>query len=182
MWTPLRQVAGWLISFSLVRLHRMVFSTSSIDEDAAVLLGLSIVIASSDAGKRLRSHPSLQSVSTEPVELWEFFITSAALATGMAMYQLPCGQPKAASLTSALLRATAHWPNSTGVAIPDFQRFMNRVAEEGVHPHTTLGWWVVWNVKGAALSDQELAAVPPVGALVFDRLATWKDTCDRTNA
>src|SRR5713101_666506 len=100
----------------------------------------------------------------------------------MAMYEVPRGQPKAASLTSALLRATLHWPNSTWVAIPDFQRFMNRVAEEDVHPHTALGWWVVLNVKGAVLSDEELAAVPPIGALDFDGLSSWRATCDNANA
>lgn len=157
----------------------MVFSTSSTDEDAAILLGLSLLIASSDTGKRLRSIPALQCIASKPAELWEFFLTSAALATGMAMYQVSHGQPTAASLTSALLRATQHSPNSTWVAIPDFQKFMNRVAQDGVHSHTALGWWVAWNVKGAALSDEELAAVPPIGTFVFDGLSSWKATCDQ---
>jgi hypothetical protein len=157
----------------------MQFPTSSPEQDAAILLGLSLIIATSDEAKTLRSLPALQSIANKPVELWEFFLTSAALATGMAMYQLPRGQQKAASLTSTLLRVTQHWPNSAWIAIPDFQRFMNRVAEEAVQAHTALGWWVALNVKGAALSDEELAAVPPIGKLVFDGLSTWKDTCDK---
>jgi hypothetical protein len=100
----------------------------------------------------------------------------------MAMYELPSGQTKAVSLTSALLRATLHWPNSTWVAIPDFQKFMSRIAEESVHPYTAVGWWVACNVKGAALSDEELAAVPPIGAVVFDGLLSWKATCEEAKA
>jgi hypothetical protein len=171
-------------AFRLVRriASRMLFRTSSTQEDAAILLGLSLVIASSDSSKRLRSLPPLQSIASKPIEPWEFFLTAAALATGTAMYQLPHGQQKAASLTSTLFRATQHWPNSIAVAIPDFQNFMNRTVEEGVHHQTAIGWWVAWNVKGAALSDEELAAVPPIGALVFDGLWPWKNTCDQTNA
>jgi len=152
----------------------MVFPTSSPDQEAAILLGVSIIIGSSDEGKRLRSRPPFAAIATKPPALWEFFLTCAALASGM-----PCIRCHEVSRTPNVLwphfsELRSNWPNAVPVAISNFQTFMIRMAESNVDSRTAVGWWVAFQVKGAALSDEELAAIHPIGALIGDGLSSWK--------
>jgi hypothetical protein len=161
----------------------MLFSSSSIDEDAAILLGICIIGATSDATKRLRSRPALAALNSQPIQDWEYFLTCAGLAIGLTMYQMARGRENAQPFMAALLRATQHWPHGVGVAVLDFQNVTNRlVTEEQLRPETAIGWWIALNVKGAPLSDEELTEAPTIGETVLHAVDRWRDACEGAKA
>lgn len=153
------------------------FKARGYEDEAARLLALSKIIATSSSTTVSDAFPAIDAMFRRPGfsldGQWDFFVTVAGLAMGLATYSERHPRSEVTAFGSELLRQAGLWDHQTAPAIVDFQQFLNRNVAEGVDAATSIGLWVLWNLVGSAPDDFAIAASPVIGSLVIDSLHEW---------
>jgi hypothetical protein len=153
--------------------------TSQYDQKAARLLCLAQIAATSLAVPMLEAFPAIDAIFQRPGfsmrEHWDFFVTIAGLATGLASYSARYSRSQVTAFAGELLRQAALWDSQAASAIADFQQFVNRNVGGGVDAPTAIGLWVVWNIARQTPEDAAVAAAPAIGSLVIRSLQDWQE-------
>lgn len=153
------------------------FKARRYEDEAARLLALSKIVATSSSTSVSDAFPAIGAVCRHPAlsleGRWDFFVTVAGLAMGLVAYSERHPRSEVTAFASELLRQAGLWDHQTAPAIADFQQFVNRNVSEGVDAATSIGLWVVWNLVGSTPDDSAIAATPGIGSLVIDSLHEW---------
>jgi hypothetical protein len=104
---------------------------------------------------------------------WDFFATCACLGTGLFLYGHDRPNDVRPFATALLEEVSSNWNQQAPSAIDDFQKFVNRNTASGFDLATSVGSWVLWNLKGDAPSESEMSAVPAIGTLIVNGLQGW---------
>jgi hypothetical protein len=151
--------------------------TPNYDKEAERLLQLSHILSTSSTVSLLDRFPAISAILTRPGLSvrghWDFFAAVAGLGTGLSLYATARQPSDVKAFTIALVRRAEHWDQQAPAAIDDFQQFVNRNVSAGVDLPTAIGSWVVWNIKSATPSDEELRAAPAIGAIIVNGLRDW---------
>jgi len=148
----------------------------SCSEEAKRLLQLSQTIPVTCTTTILDTFPAIANLFRRPEfsveQHWDFFVTSVCLGMGLFLY----GRDRPNDLrpfATALLAQVANWNCQAVSAIDDFQKFVNRNTESGFDLETSVGSWILWNLKGDTPSEQEIAAAGAIGTLIVNGLHSW---------
>jgi hypothetical protein len=96
---------------------------------------------------------------------WDFFMTCACLGAGIFLY----GKNNPTDLRSfvnAVIKSAEKWDKQAPYAIDDCQQFILRGISNGADIETSIGSWVVWNLKGSAPTEIEFGATATIGSLI----------------
>lgn len=153
------------------------FKARRYNDEATRLLSLAKIVATSSTTPVLETFPAIDAIFHRPGfsirEHWDFFVTVAGLAMGLASYSERHSRSQVTAFASELLTQAGLWDDRAAPAIADLQRFANRNLSEGVDAPTAIGLWVVWNIAGRAPEDSAVAAAPTIGSLVIKSLQEW---------
>jgi hypothetical protein len=148
----------------------------SYSEEAKRLLQLSQIVPVTSTTTILDAFPAIENLFRRPEfsieQHWDFFVTSACLGTGLFLYGRD--HPNDVRLfATALLPEVAKWNEQAISAIDDFQKFVNRNTESGVDLATSVGSWVIWNLKGNTPAKNEFGPARAIGTLIVNGLHDW---------
>ncbi len=145
-------------------------------EEAERLLQFSQILSTASTTSVLDSFPAIEQIFSQPgfsvQGHWDFFVTCACIGTGLSLYSLD--RPNdIRPFAMELLQQAARWDQQAAKAINDFQVFVNRNISSGIDLPTSIGSWVVWNLKGTTPTQSGLNAAPAIGALIVNGLRDW---------
>lgn len=152
------------------------FGKGKYRDEAERLLQLSSILSLGSTTAVLDEFPAIEAIFRRPgfsVEgHWDFFLTCAGIGTGLLLF----GEQRPTDIrpfTTELLKQAAKWDQQAVPAIEDFQKFLTRNMSAGFDLATSVGCWVVWSIKGATPTEEELSAAPVIGEIVVIGLRDW---------
>lgn len=152
------------------------FQKGKYRDEAERLLQLSSILSIGSTTSVLNKFPAVEAIFRSPgfsvKGHWDFFLTCAGIGTGLYLF----GEQRPSDVrpfATVLLKHLAKWDQQAVPAIEDFQKFVIRNMSAGFDFPTSVGCWVVWNIKGATPSQEELSAAPVIGGLVVSGLRDW---------
>ncbi len=106
---------------------------------------------------------------------WDFFMTVAGVGAALLVVGANPGEEDSHQFGQGLQQHLAKWDPNAPAAFDDLTKFTERNVSAGVDRLTTIGLWVLWNVKQATPTDDEMAMAPAVGRFLAASFQGWRD-------
>jgi hypothetical protein len=97
---------------------------------------------------------------------WDFFATIAAVGAGMLYGYASIPDEDVPAVEQALRQALSAWDEQGYEAYLNFAGFVACNVDAQVATPVAIGAWVLWNLKGAQPTDEEMTAAPAIGGFL----------------
>lgn len=146
-------------------------------EQAHLLMPAIQKLADAAYGPLLQQYPPLADLMAEvPTGRWQFFFITTGIGVSLLLAPVHVALEDQDQVCHTVDAALAAWHPQAHEALEDFLKFIQDRMQQEVELPAAIGSWLVWNLKQAQPSEEELTLAWPLGLFFLHSFKDWWDT------
>jgi hypothetical protein len=115
-------------------------------------------------------------VENIPEGRWNFFFISASIGVTFILAPVQVAEEAQSQVCDTVAAALEAWHPQGYEALEDFLKFVREKLQQEVEMPAAIGAWLVWNLKQAQPSPEELTLAWPLGLFFLHSFKDWWET------
>ncbi len=145
-------------------------------EQAQLLMPAMQKLAEAAYGPLTAQYPPLAALLAEvPDSRWQFFFITTGIGVSLLLAPVQVAIAEQDQVCDTVDASLAAWHPQAHAALEDFLQFVRDRMEQEVELPAAIGLWLVWNLKQAQPSAEELDLGWPLGLFFLHSLKDWWD-------
>ncbi len=111
-----------------------------------------------------------------PESRWTFFFITASIGVTFILAPVQVAEESQSQVCDIVAAALEAWHPQGHEALEDFLKFVRERLQQEVEMPAAVGAWLLWNLKQAQPSPEELSLAWPLGLFFLHSFKDWWDT------
>ena len=111
-----------------------------------------------------------------PESRWTFFFITASIGVTFILAPVQVAEESQSQVCDIVAAALEAWHPQGHKALEDFLKFVRERLQQEVEMPAAVGAWLLWNLKQAQPSPEELSLAWPLGLFFLHSFKDWWDT------
>jgi len=108
-----------------------------------------------------------------PQSRWDFFFVTAGIGVTFLLAPVQVAEADQSQVCDTVAAALEAWHAQGHAALEDFLVFVRARLQQEVEMPAAVGAWLVWNLKQAKPSEEELSLAWPLGLFFLHSFKDW---------
>lgn len=146
-------------------------------EQAQLLMPAVQKLAASAYVPLTKQYPELATLMENvPESRWNFFFITASIGVTFLLAPVQVAEEAQSQVCDAVAAALEAWHPQGYEALEDFLKFVREKLEQEVEMPGAVGAWLLWNLKQAQPTPEELSLAWPLGLFFLHSFKDWWGT------
>ncbi len=151
-------------------------------EQARLLMPAVQRLAASAAVPLTQQYPELANLLEDvPESRWDFFFITASIGVTFLLAPVQVAEEAQSQVCDIVAAALEAWHPQGHEALEDFLEFVRGKLQQEVEMPAAVGAWLLWNLKQAKPSQEELSLAWPLGLFFLHSFKDWWETDKEEN-
>jgi hypothetical protein len=129
-----------------------------------------------------QQYPELAApVENVPESRWNFFFITASIGVTFILAPVQVAEEAQSQVCDTVAAALEAWHPQGYEALEDFLKFVREKLQQEVEMPAAIGAWLLWNLKQAQPSPEELELAWPLGLFFLHSFKDWWETESNEN-
>lgn len=143
-------------------------------EQANLLMPAVQKLADAAYGPLTEQYPLLATLMEQaPANRWHFFFITAGIGVTFMLAPVQIAATDQTQVCDTVAAALESWHPQGYEALEDFLKFVKMKLQQEVELPAAIGAWLVWNLKQAQPSPEELSLAWPLGLFFLHSFKDW---------
>lgn len=146
-------------------------------EQARLLMPAAQKLAAAAYAPLTEQYPELATLMEGiPENRWPFFFITACIGVTFMLAPVQVAEEAQSQVCDTVAAALEAWNPQGHEALEDFLKFVRGKLEQDVEMPAAIGTWLLWNLKQAKPTEDELRLAWPLGLFFLHSFMGWWDT------
>jgi hypothetical protein len=146
-------------------------------EQAQLLMPAVQKLAASAYAPLTQQYPELAELMQNiPESRWNFFFITACIGVTFILAPVQVAEEAQSQVCDTVAAALEAWHPQGYEALEDFLKFVREKLQQEVEMPAAVGAWLLWNLKQARPSPEELTLAWPLGLFFLHSFKDWWET------
>jgi hypothetical protein len=146
-------------------------------EQARLLMPAVQSLAASAYAPLTQQYPELAELTKDvPESRWNFFFITASIGVTFLLAPVQVAEEAQSQVCDTVAAALEAWHPQGHEALKDFLEFVRGKLQQEMEMPPAVGAWLVWNLKQAKPSPEELSLAWPLGLFFLHSFKDWWET------
>jgi hypothetical protein len=143
-------------------------------EQARLLMPAVQSLAASAYAPLTQQYPELAELTKDvPESRWNFFFITASIGVTFLLAPVQVAEESQSQVCDTVAAALEAWHPQGYEALEDFLKFVREKLQQDVEMPAAVGAWLIWNLKQAQPSPEELSLAWPLGLFFLHSFKDW---------
>jgi hypothetical protein len=143
-------------------------------EQAQLLMPAVQKLAASAYVPLTKQYPELaELMQNVPESRWNFFFITASIGVTFLLAPVQVAEDAQSQVCDTVAAALEAWHPQGYEALEDFLKFVREKLQQDVEMPASVGAWLLWNLKQAQPSQEELSLAWPLGLFFLHSFKDW---------
>ena len=110
-----------------------------------------------------------------PEDRWNFFFITASIGVTFILAPVQVAEESQSQVCDIVAAALEAWHPQGHEALEDFLKFVRERLQQELEMPAAVGAWLLWNLKQAQPSPEELSLAWPLGLFFLHSFKDWWD-------